>query len=151
MKSKCIKKASFELSIELVKTSHSKMVFFFTFSRLKLLKVAGQLCNELFSLNLLEYFHENVTDNSISDVIDEISTTFDDTLYACSFQAKSSTCYQYFHEILTEEGKCFTFNLLSPEEIFRTKYLFNSLFFHFQHIQQNSDLIEIRVFFLCQC
>lgn len=87
--------------------------------RMKRLKVAGQICNELFSAKLLEYFSDNVTDDSIFDEIHKISTTFQDTLVACLFLNTISSCYKYFHEILTEEGICFTFNLLGSDEIFR--------------------------------
>lgn len=111
-------------------THHNQSSFAFCFS-IQRLKVAATLCNELFSINLLEYFNANVMDDSISDIIDEISTTFEETLVACSFQAKLSSCYPYFHDILTEEGKCFTFNSMSLEEIFRTKYL-HSIYLHIE-------------------
>lgn len=122
-KSKSSKKSlieTFVWTLPKIRTHHNQSSFLFRFS-VQRLKVAATLCNELFSLNLLEYFQENVMDDSISDIADEIFTTFEETLVACSFQSKLSSCYPYFHDILTDEGKCFTFNLMSPAEIFRTE------------------------------
>lgn len=79
------------------------------------------MCNELFALNLLKHFDYNLTGELVFNEISDISTTYEDTVVACVFRNNLSTCYEYLDEILTEKGKCFTFNLLAPEEIFQRK------------------------------
>lgn len=83
------------------------------------MKVAAQICNELFSLSILEKFPENESDYSMIDVIQDISIGFEESLASCYFINKRSSCHKYFDNLLTVEGLCYTFNLLTPNEIAR--------------------------------
>lgn len=93
------------------------MNFLLIIVRLKGLKVAAQICDEWFASRLLSEFPENDVDESLLDAIKEMSPGFEDTLLACSLMGEFSTCFKYFHDILTEDGVCYAFNLLSPDEI----------------------------------
>lgn len=79
--------------------------------------MAAQICDETFSLSVLNEFPENVIDDSVFNVIRDISPGFDDSLVACGFRGSFSTCFKYFHELLTQEGRCFTYNSLTQDEI----------------------------------
>lgn len=41
-----------------------------------------------------------------------------ESLIECKFRAKEHLCKSMFQDIITEDGLCFTFNLLTHEEMF---------------------------------
>lgn len=42
----------------------------------------------------------------------------------CQFQDEMTQCHQFFHEVWTDEGLCFTFNLLNNEDILSELYVY---------------------------
>lgn len=65
----------------------------------------------------------NITDNKVIDMLRKIAPTFNETMLLCKFRNKVKFCDQYFEEIMTDEGLCFTFNMLNPGELFREGYV----------------------------
>lgn len=61
----------------------------------------------------------NHTGNDIIDTLREIAAKFDDTMFVCKFRNQIRSCDDYFQEIMTEEGLCFTFNVLNSKEIYK--------------------------------
>lgn len=89
-----------------------------SFFRLTRLKGAAQICQDSFAGSLLEKFPENFTDESFTSTLREIATGLEDNILACSLINNTlSTCSKYFHDIITNEGVCFSFNLLGPSEV----------------------------------
>lgn len=78
----------------------------------------------------LEQIH---TGNSVYNIINDISPTFNDTMRLCKWRHKIDFCSAYFVPILTEEGVCFTFNALNSRDIYTEKYefIFSTDFFYF--------------------
>ncbi|KAG4070463.1 hypothetical protein HA402_005695 [Bradysia odoriphaga] len=61
----------------------------------------------------------NVTDNSIIDLLKRMAPSFNDTMMLCKFRNKMEYCDDYFEEVLTDEGLCFTFNMINSKELYR--------------------------------
>lgn len=47
----------------------------------------------------------------------QIAPTFSETAFLCQFQDEVAECDQFFSEVWTDEGLCFTFNLLNLTDI----------------------------------
>lgn len=57
-----------------------------------------------------------------SDIIDklrEMAPTFNETMFFCKFRNALQPCQELFKEVMTEEGLCFTFNVLNSQELYR--------------------------------
>lgn len=82
------------------------------------LKAAAQICDDFSVQSIIEEFSEIDADESFVETIREIAPGFEENIVACNMMGYTlSTCNRYFHDILTEEGVCFAFNLLSPSEV----------------------------------
>ncbi|CAG9767257.1 unnamed protein product [Ceutorhynchus assimilis] len=70
-------------------------------------------------------FHEgNVTTNyDTIDFLMGIAPQFDEMLWTCKYTLLNGSCHDFFTPILTEEGLCYTFNMLD-----RTELLKNNVF-----------------------
>lgn len=93
------------------------MTLFLKITRLRRLKAAAQICDEFLALGLLKDLPDDEADKSLLDEIKDMSPGFEDTLVACSLMGEYSTCFKYFHDVMTEDGLCYGFNVLSPNEI----------------------------------
>lgn len=85
--------------------------------RLIRLQAAAQICDDFFAEKVLKEFSGRDFDESIVSVIKEIAQECDETLVICRMLTKDSTCEKYFQDVLTEEGICFTFNLLGASDV----------------------------------
>jgi amiloride-sensitive sodium channel len=63
--------------------------------------------------------NENYTtfSDKFYDFIDEVKPAF--SIYGCTYKGKPLSCEKIFKPVLTEEGVCYTFNMLDRSEIFR--------------------------------
>ncbi|XP_037031858.1 pickpocket protein 28-like isoform X2 [Bradysia coprophila] len=60
----------------------------------------------------------NFTNSSITDLLRDTAPSSNDTLFICKFRNTVDYCQKYFEEIMTEEGLCFTFNVLNGSELY---------------------------------
>lgn len=65
----------------------------------------------------------NLTDDRIMKMLKAIAPTFNETMMLCKLQNRLKYCGDYFEETITDEGRCFTFNMLNAEELFRDGYV----------------------------
>lgn len=49
----------------------------------------------------------------------QIAPQFDDVLYGCKWTQLNESCYNLFTPSMTDDGLCFTFNVLDRSAIFR--------------------------------
>ncbi|XP_037047236.1 pickpocket protein 28-like [Bradysia coprophila] len=87
-----------------------------------------QLCSDSLNEELNETGRYNFTDNKIFEIIKEVAPSFDETLVNCKFQNREEHCRDYFEEVITEEGLCYTFNSLEPTQIYREREHRHELF-----------------------
>lgn len=97
-------------------------LFILTF-RLKYMEALSETCDK----HLTDTFEigGNVTDNKIINLIRDIAPTFAETMRLCKFRNKVEYC-NYFEEIMTDEGLCFTFNMLNANDLYREGYAMQS-------------------------
>nr|XP_023023900.1 pickpocket protein 28-like [Leptinotarsa decemlineata] len=50
-----------------------------------------------------------------------IGPQFEDVFFTCKWTSMNESCYNMFYPMLTEDGMCFTFNMLDRSELFRKK------------------------------
>ena len=99
---------------------HRKIITKLTFahySRIERFTVLSQICDA----HLTNGFNlgDNFTDSRIIDVIKEGAPNFTDTMFFCKWRNEAGLCEQWFEPIFTEEGLCFTFNVLDSREMYR--------------------------------
>ncbi|KAF4519264.1 hypothetical protein B566_EDAN002153 [Ephemera danica] len=70
------------------------------------------------------FINDNIepTDDHL-EMITQISPNVDHLFQQCYFQGQEMNCSELFRPIYTDEGLCFTFNMLSTEEMFNEKYV----------------------------
>ncbi|KAK9709693.1 Amiloride-sensitive sodium channel [Popillia japonica] len=76
-----------------------------------------------------------ITSLNVVDFYKEVAPTFQETLWVCLWQSQNETCVTLFNPILTEEGICYTFNMLDRDEIFTNEVYHNK---DFQKVNEDS-------------
>lgn len=56
---------------------------------------------------------------TIIKTLREMAPTFNNTMFFCKFRNVFQPCSDLFKEVMTEEGLCFTFNVLNSQELYR--------------------------------
>lgn len=51
----------------------------------------------------------------------QIAPQFDEMLWQCKYTLLNGSCHDFFTPILTEEGLCYTFNMLDKTELLKNK------------------------------
>lgn len=72
---------------------------------------------------LLKHFtFDDVILNGSSEIVEELKKTLyslDDSMMFCKWRDSLVRCSKFFNEILTDQGICFSFNMLDYKEMFR--------------------------------
>ncbi|XP_023310707.1 pickpocket protein 28-like [Anoplophora glabripennis] len=94
----------------------------------KLYDYMGLICKE-------EYGHDfSQADTFDEDFFKELENiSYINTLYSCSYMGKYYSCATIFKPIITDEGICFTFNMLDRSEIYRD----NVVHYENYHVMEN--------------
>lgn len=65
---------------------------------------------------------QKFADETIYATIRDVALDLDQTINSCKWNNKNNNCASIFQSTITEDGLCFTFNNLSPEDIYTEKY-----------------------------
>lgn len=91
--------------------------------------VLAPLCDKL-PKYLNEYIELNDLTASLTDADDRFygmakryAPTVDDVLQECKWRRDPINCRDIFHEVLTDDGICFSFNLLNASELYHEDFL----------------------------
>jgi hypothetical protein len=71
---------------------------------------------------------ETVSGDDVVKILKQLAPTFEDTFVACGFgggQVNFENCREMFTEIITQDGVCYTFNMLNATEIYRDDQTIN--------------------------
>ncbi|XP_061515660.1 uncharacterized protein LOC133393693 [Anopheles gambiae] len=84
--------------------------------------------------NLLQY--QNDLDEDVVGMLKNLSLSRHDTLGLCQYCNQYMLCGKHLKRTLTEEGLCYTFNMMPEEDIFRksslhTDYTYTESWFSF--------------------
>nr|XP_049464936.1 pickpocket protein 28-like [Anopheles coluzzii] len=87
------------------------------------LKAVAQLCNTMFHFkyDFLQYL--NGTKDNVIFMMKKLSLSRHDTLGFCQYSNQYMLCAEHLKETLTDEGFCYTFNVMPEEDIFRKSSL----------------------------
>lgn len=72
-------------------------------------------------LHDVEFGYEKRKGIEIIDSLSEVGPLFDETYLDCKWRNSPVKCKEIFHKFVTEDGVCYSFNSLSPAEIFRAE------------------------------
>lgn len=90
----------------------------FIHSRLNIMKVVSQICDEFFIANdVFDHFPDNYSDPAILTIFKNIMPKFEDTMVFCKLFDKWTDCKKFLYPMVTEDGLCYTFNALSIHEV----------------------------------
>lgn len=81
------------------------------------MKVVAELCDEKMSRDIVSLFVDNYTEYKSSSVIRDVAPDFKNTLVHCGIFGKRQNCNHHFFPFLTEEGVCYTFNMINIDEL----------------------------------
>lgn len=59
------------------------------------------------------------TDYNVTEMLKRMAPSFNETMMLCKFRNKLEYCDDFFEEVLTDEGLCFTFNMINSKELYR--------------------------------
>lgn len=87
-------------------------------SKLSLLKSAAHIC-KVVPPGLIQ-IGSLTTNKSIYTNLRQMAPQVSDLFHRCEFNGRKTTnCSKWFQEIWTEEGVCYTFNMLNTSELYR--------------------------------
>ena len=77
-----------------------------------------QVCDP--SLLGYELLNKSTAPREYIEILKQIAVPFDDMFDLCFWRNYHFDCSALFTEVITEEGFCYTFNMLDRKELFRT-------------------------------
>ncbi len=89
--------------------------------RVRYMQAISQVCDA----HLTDKFEigGNLDDKEITETLKTFAPTLNETMLLCKFRNKLEFCNKFFEEIVTDEGHCFTFNMLNSRELYREGYV----------------------------
>lgn len=90
------------------------------FNRFHRMLAMLQVCDLSFNKHLIDNIH--LEEEYTSDIINMfrfLAPTFNETMFLCKFRNDFQPCHDMFREVITDEGLCFTFNMLNSQELYR--------------------------------
>lgn len=88
-----------------------------TEDELKSLEAVAQICDPHLFANTL--INSGLPPDEIVPLLKSITMSLNETTLFCKWRNSIADCSQFFTEILTEEGFCYTFNVLKFSELFK--------------------------------
>lgn len=77
------------------------------------MKIACQICDQQIAKDIFNLFTDNDTDNAIRSAIINLAPRLNETAYYCKFSDNVKNCSDFLFPVITDEGVCYTFNLLN--------------------------------------
>lgn len=89
-----------------------------TLNELRALEALAQICvPDLLSDDKIG---SGLKTHEIVPLLKSMTSQLDETAYSCIWRNKlGHTCDEYLKEVITEEGFCYTFNLLDSKDVFK--------------------------------
>jgi amiloride-sensitive sodium channel len=88
-----------------------------TSDELKSLEAVAQICDAHLFDNLA--IKSGLQAHEIVPLLRSITVSLNETTLFCKWRNSINSCSEFFTEILTEEGFCYTFNVLDSSELYR--------------------------------
>lgn len=86
------------------------------------MEALAQVC-DAHLLTDFKFGHLLASGSEIVSSLSAITPVFNETYLNCKWRNSPEKCQQIFKKFITEEGVCYSFNSLSPMEIFRPEGL----------------------------
>ena len=86
-------------------------------NELRNLEAVAQICDSHLFAGIT--LNSSLQAEEIVPLLKSITTSLNETTLFCKWRNQINYCEEFFSEILTEEGFCYTFNVLNFEELFR--------------------------------
>lgn len=81
----------------------------------------SQVCASMYLMDGLGYGEKTSVGQDLIKALTNAMPKFNDTFLYCDFQNNDTDCHNLFSEVITAEGMCYSFNSLSPSEVFRAE------------------------------
>ena len=103
------------------------------------MEALSQVCDS----HLLKYvdFNSSINPREYVKILKEMAVPFDEMFHNCHWRYNYLECSDLFTEVITEEGICYTFNMVDGNELFRTDVI-DSDFYSLYHKMSSTSWIE---------
>lgn len=92
--------------------------FVIIFFRVIRMEALAQVC-DAHLLTDFKFGHKTASDSEIVSALGAVTPLFNETYLNCKWRNFPENCVHIFKKFITEEGVCYSFNSLSPAEIYR--------------------------------